>query len=124
VAMAPATITGLSIHTPTMVLGAQVDSLTPFDMDVTQDFGLLQGPRFLLEIQNAGHCAFALACFAALCGAGCGPQFLSEDEAHRLTMRYAVPFLLRYVAGRRAAATALTAHGAPDIVIVTAHPRR
>jgi hypothetical protein len=35
-------------------------------------------------------------------GNDCGPGTLTQDEAHRVVLRFAVPFLERWVAGERA----------------------
>jgi len=126
VALAPAivAITDLRIRTPTMVFGGQLDSLTPFETDSRGAFALLQGPRFLVEILNTGHCGFAILCAPLLCGRGCEPGTLPLDEAHRLTLRYAVPFFLRYVAGRGHFGKLLRPAAAPSgEVVVEARPR-
>jgi predicted dienelactone hydrolase len=119
VALAPAVL-GINptIRIPTLVLAAELDSLVPFDPDVLKAFGFLHGPRFLVELLNTGHCAFALACLAALCGNGCQPGTASLDDVHTLTMRYAVPFFLRYLAGRGALPKLLSPARAPSGAIV------
>jgi predicted dienelactone hydrolase len=122
VALAPAIfgITGLRIETSTLVLGAELDSLTPFATAVRGAFALLEGPRFLVEILNTGHCAFAGACVPLLCGTGCEPGTISLEEAHELTRRYALSFLMRYVAGRGGFDKALRPERAPSGVVVEA----
>lgn len=119
VALAPA-ILGIHpmIRIPTLVMGAELDSLVPFATEGPAAFGFLEGPRFLVELLNTGHCAFALGCFPSLCGNGCQPGTASLDTTHTLTMRYAVPFFLRYLAGRGALPKVLAPAEAPSGVTV------
>jgi predicted dienelactone hydrolase len=126
VSMAPvvAGIEDLRIDTPTIVLGAELDTLTPFETDVRDSFGLLQGPRFLVELLNTGHCAFAIGCVPAACGPGCDPTNLPQAETQRITMRYGIPFFLRYVAGKGRFGKLLRARSAPpNVLVLEAHPR-
>jgi predicted dienelactone hydrolase len=118
-AVGPA-LAGLRITVPTLVMGAELDSLTPFETAVREGYALLRGPRYLVEILNAGHCAFAIACGEALCGAGCEPGTASLEETHRLTLRYAVPFFLQYVAKRGRYSNSLLPAAAPEGVSVEA----
>ena len=125
VALAPAA-EGVTarIAVPTMVLGAELDSLTPFETDSRAGYALLDGPRFLVELENTGHCAFASTCLTPFCGTGCEPGTLAPEDANGLTLRYTVPFLLRYVAGKRRFGRALTPEAAPSGVrVLEAHPR-
>ncbi len=102
VALAPTTlgITDLSITRPTLVATGAIDSVTPFATEARGAFAFLHGPRYLVELDASGHCAFTIACVPELCGVGCTPDALPLAEAHTLTMRWAVPFFVRYVAGR------------------------
>jgi predicted dienelactone hydrolase len=118
VALAPAPISAAGIRQPTMIIGAEIDSITPFEADSRGPFDQLEGPRFLVEILNGGHCAFVVACLEAFCGAGCGPDAVPLEEAHALTLRYAVPFFLRYVAGKHRFGKGLRPALAPSGVIV------
>lgn len=99
VALAPAAPSGLVVRTPTMVLGSELDTLTPFDTTVAKAYAALAGPRYLVELLNTGHCAYALLCAPSFCGGGCEPDALDIETAHDLTLYYAVPFFLKYVAG-------------------------
>jgi hypothetical protein len=49
------------------------------------------------------------------------PDDISQEDAHRLVLRYAVPFMRRYVAGARAAGRALVRK--TKGVLLTAEPR-
>jgi hypothetical protein len=55
-------------------------------------------PKLLVEVGNAGHYAFSDLCFP---GPDCNaPITATQDEAHAQVLRWAVPFLERYLAGR------------------------
>ena len=99
-ALAPARpdLTGGRIKIPTMIEGAERDTLAPFQTDTLGAYALLDGPRFLVEILNAGHFAFSDICAGAIFGTpDCAPGTISQDDAHHLALRYGLPFLMRYV---------------------------
>src|SRR5207244_9018756 len=99
-ALAPARpdLSGGRINIPTMIEGAELDTLAPFQTDTLGAYALLDGPRFLVEILNAGHFAFSDICAGAIFGTSdCAPGTISQDDAHHLALRYGVPFLMRYV---------------------------
>jgi predicted dienelactone hydrolase len=127
VALAPAVvreIPGLQIAIPTMVITGEVDDLTPFETDARGAFAMLSGPRYLVKLLDTGHCAFAPLCAPMFCGTGCEPGRLSIEAGHDLTLRLAVPFFLRYVAGRARYARDLRPRAAPDgAVFERAEPR-
>jgi predicted dienelactone hydrolase len=124
VALAPAVgLPGVRISVPTMVIGAELDTLTPFETSSRDAFALLRGPRFLVEFLNTGHCAFAIACAETLCGAGCPPEGISLVETQQMTIRYAIPFFLQYVAGHgRFTAALLPGSEPPNASVVAAVP--
>jgi len=125
VALAPAAegIAGLQIATPTMIMVGQRDSLTPFATAAQAAFRLLRGPRFLVELSDTGHCAFTVVCAPEFCGDGCEADALPLDQAHDLTLRYAVPFFLRYLKGEAELARELLPTAAPeDATVVEALP--
>src|SRR6059058_3692349 len=81
-----------------MIEGAERDTLAPFQTDTLGAYALLDGPRFLVEILNAGHFAFSDICAGAIFGTpDCAPGTISQDDAHHLALRYGLPFLMRYV---------------------------
>jgi len=86
-----------NIRVPMMVQGGSLDSVTPFADNTQATYDLLSAPKYLLEIENTGHLAFSDGCFFTL--SDCGPGTLSQDEAHLYVLRYAVPFLLHWIAG-------------------------
>jgi predicted dienelactone hydrolase len=126
VALAPTAmnIGDLRIERPTMVIAGAIDSITPFDVDARGAYALLEGPRFLVQIANTGHCAFAGACFALFCGKGCDPTNLSPEEARSATLRWAVPFFLRYVGHRAVGASLRPASATSPVQVLEAHPHK
>lgn len=114
------------IGVPAMIVGAELDSLAPFEEESRRAFDLLGPPRFLAEILNTGHFAFADACSPGPAPIGefpdCAPGTLTQDEAHALVLRVALPFLRRYVAGDEGAAALLEPGGLPEGVRLTAEP--
>jgi predicted dienelactone hydrolase len=117
--------TGGRIRIPTMIEGAERDSLAPFETDARDSYALLDGPRFLVEILNTGHFAFSDVCAGAIFGTpDCAPGTLSQDDAHRLALRYAIPFLERYVGRRTRRLDRLLKPPAVPGVVYQAEPRR
>jgi predicted dienelactone hydrolase len=126
VGLAPSNIVGLGLRItrPAMVMTGEIDSLTPFDQDARGAYGEPRGRRLLVELLDAGHCAFTIACLPQFCGAGCEPGALSLDDSHTATLRWTVPFILRYVAQKPAFGKFLRARGAsPGVVVETARAR-
>jgi predicted dienelactone hydrolase len=101
------------IPLPTMVIGAEHDRVVGFPESQTA-FAHLSGPRFLVELLGGDHLSVVDDC-----GLLCTPA-LSQDDAHRLVLRYALPFFRRYLAGDRHAGRALRRQ-VPGVV-VTAEP--
>jgi predicted dienelactone hydrolase len=79
-----------SIHAPMMI---EVGTLDDLHADGQLTYSLLHAPRYLVEIDRMTHAAFADLCI------DCTPASLTLDEAHPIILRYAIPFLLRWVAG-------------------------
>src|SRR5439155_6635723 len=98
-ALAPARpdLSGGRIKIPTMIEGAELDTLAPFQTDTLAAYALLDGPRFLVEILNAGHFAFSDICAGAIFGTSdCTPGTISQDDAHhRPALWSPVPHALR-----------------------------
>jgi predicted dienelactone hydrolase len=125
VGLAPASIVGLGllITRPAMVMTGEIDSVTPFEQEARGTYDELRGRRLLVELLDAGHCAFTIACLPEFCGVGCEPGALSLADAHRVTLRWTVPFLLRYVAQKPAFGKLLRA-GPGDSGVVVESGRR
>jgi hypothetical protein len=72
-------------------------------------------PKYLVEIQDAGHYAFAEACVPS---DDCmPPRTLTQSEAHALVLRYVVPFLHVHLAGNADWAPLLAAPAARGTVV-------
>ncbi len=85
------------IAVPTMVIGSERDQVVGFAESETA-YQRLAGPRFLVELLGGNHLSVVDSCSNL-----CVPGDISQDDAHRLVLHYAVPFLRRYVAGRAVA---------------------
>jgi hypothetical protein len=63
----------------------------------------VSAPRFLVELIAANHLSVVDDCTPF-----CVAEDISQEEAHRLVLRYAVPFLQRYLARRSGSERRLT----------------
>ena len=106
-ALAPAAVGIVSvtgeISIPAMIQDGNLDSLTPVAQNAVPLFAALHPPRYFAEFLDTGHFAFADVCptpaeFGGADFPECHPGTLSQDQAHALVLRFAVPFLERYVA--------------------------
>jgi len=52
----------------------------------------------------------------------CVPGDISQEDAHRLVLRYALPFFRRYLGGKRSAARTLVRP--VEGVVLTSEPKR
>ncbi len=97
VAMAPAAPPNGRLDIPSLIALGNVDSVVDNARSRTA-FAASVAPKMLIEIEHAGHYAFSDACFPS---PDCSfPTTLSQDEAHAAALRWIVPFLERYGAGR------------------------
>ena len=95
--MAPAALGSPKVTIPSLMMLGQVDSVVNVP-NIRTAYADSQPPKVLVEIENAGHYAFSDGCFP---GPDCNPPVtLAQDEAHALVLRFVVPFLERYLAGR------------------------
>lgn len=92
------------IRVPMML---QVGTLDDLLADSELAYSLLHAPRALLEIDHVPHLLFSDFC--PTCGAGS----ISADAAHLYILRYAIPFLLHFVAGDHRFDGFLDVAGAP-----------
>jgi predicted dienelactone hydrolase len=81
---------------PVMVQGGTLDRVAPLETHALREYDTLGPPRYLLEIERTGHYAFSDDCYPGFPCQVAGA--LTQDEAHRYVLRYAVPFLLHWVA--------------------------
>jgi predicted dienelactone hydrolase len=79
-----------AIDIPIMIQVGELDGLLA---DARLAYGLLGPPKYLLEIARMTHSPFSDLCTE------CTPQTLAPAQAHLYALRYAVPFLLHWVAG-------------------------
>lgn len=96
----------------TMVMVGELDFFDPEQTSLDGVYAMLQAPRFAVRLRRTGHFAFSDPCLAIAGGRDCEPGSLTQDEAHRLVLRFAVPFLRRYAGGAKAWG-ALLRPGAP-----------
>jgi predicted dienelactone hydrolase len=106
------------ITIPIMIQEGDLDFVTPFVRRARYDYDLLRSPRYLVQIAGMGHTGFYDGCgLPENCSQ---PGLLTQDEAHPLILRYAVSFLLQYVAGDRRFETLLAPAATPPGVEFTA----
>ena len=128
-AMAPAgggTIpaVGGSVDMPLMLMGGERDTACP--VEIQRDyFETLKGDqqRYLLVFPRGAHLAYADECIPIL--GGCGPDDISQEEAHDLVNFYATAFFETYVAGDASYASFLepqASAGEPDVEYEVSEP--
>ena len=94
--MAGAVVGMPMLTVPSMSMLGQIDSVVNLPA-IRTTYDNAQPPKYLVEIKNAGHFAFSDGCFP---GPDCNPPTtLTQPEAHADVLRYAVPFLMVYLAG-------------------------
>ena len=110
------------ITQPTLVIGSERDTVVGFP-ESESAFARLAGPRFLVELLAANHLSVVDSCYNEDLGVSfCVDGDIAQETAHRLVLRYALPFLRRYLAERRVPGRQLTHQ--VDGVVLTAEPRR
>ncbi len=80
------------IRIPMMIQVGTLDSLLA---DGQLAYDLLRPPRSLVEIERMGHTPFSDFCVPP----ECGPNTITLEAAHLYILRYAVPFVLHWIAG-------------------------
>jgi len=92
---------GISI--PLLVVGAERDRVVGFP-ESEAAYARAVGPRYLVELLGGNHLSAVDDCFNHDLNLNlCVPGDISQDDAHRLILRYALPFFRRYLQGDRAA---------------------
>jgi len=95
--MAPAVVGSPMLTVPSLTMIGEIDSYVN-NAAVRTAYADAQPPKYLVEIENAGHFAFSDGCFPS---PDCSPPAtLTQDEAHDAVRRYALPFLEAYLAGK------------------------
>ena len=111
---------GISI--PTLVVGAERDRVVGFP-ESQAAYARAVGPRYLVELLGGNHLSAVGDCFNHDLNVDlCVPGDISQDDAHRLILRYALPFFRRYLQGHRPAGRKLLRE-VPGVTLV-AEPRR
>ena len=115
-----------AIHVPMMIIGSELDSRAPFAQQSEPAFSALRAPRYLVELLDTGHFAYANICSPGLEPIrdfpDCASGTLGQAEAHELVLRFALPFLSLYVTGDQSAAAALAPEAVPAGVVYVADP--
>jgi predicted dienelactone hydrolase len=95
----PERIGTAALRVPVMVMVGELDYYDPAQTSLSQVYGFLRAPRYAVQLLRTGHFAFSDICINLPGGQDCRPGSLSQQEAHRVVLRFAVPFLQRHVAG-------------------------
>lgn len=97
VALAPAVNPAFAMPVPSLTMLGGIDSVVS-NPNARTAWGNSVAPKWLVEIEDAGHYAFSDLCLRF--GTDCNPPTTrTQDEANTLALRYIVPFLEVYVAG-------------------------
>lgn len=115
VPMAPAVPASMPVLTiPSLMMRSKLDSLVNNDA-IQHEYDLASPPKFLVEIENAGHFAYSDGCFPS---PDCNPPTtMTQDEAHAAVLRWVVPFLEKQLAGDERFASFLVPPAPPGIVL-------
>lgn len=133
-----------AVDVPLLLLSGTSDATTPIALDTERPWGLVPGrPLLRVDLARAGHQSFTDVCayrdlldtvpdlpqalrdaVQAYAADGCGPGLLDIGTALRLTNRYAIAFLLRWLAGDASADRWLGAPDDPDDASVVSLNRR
>jgi len=81
---------------PSMTMYGSIDAVVSIPA-IQNAYNNAHAPKFLVAIDHTGHYAFSDGCFPS---PDCmPPATLTQDEAHAFVLRYAVPFVMRYLVG-------------------------
>lgn len=104
--MAPAVPGAPVVAVPSLTMLGQIDSVVSLPA-IRTAYANARAPKLLVEVEDAGHYAFSDLCFPS---ADCNPPLTAtQDEAHAVVLRWVLPFLERYLAGRASAEPFFTA---------------
>ncbi|HEY8514851.1 MAG TPA: hypothetical protein VIS07_04970 [Candidatus Binatia bacterium] len=93
--MAPA-VGAQTLDVPSLTMLGQLDSVVS-NTAIRNAYARALPPKFLVEIEHAGHYAFSVACFPS---SDCNPPTtLTQAEAHGHVLRWVRPFLELYLNG-------------------------
>jgi predicted dienelactone hydrolase len=105
------------VESITMPLMIQVGTLDDLLSDGRLGYSLVKGPRYRVEIERGTHSPFSDFCLE------CSAETLTTDEMHLYSLRYALPFLLRYVAGDHAFDAFLSQAATPPGAVFFSDPK-
>jgi predicted dienelactone hydrolase len=92
-----------TIGVPTMVIGSEHDAVVGYHESEVA-YAKLAGPRYLVELLAANHLSVVDDCDRRARNANlCVPTDISQEDAHRLVLNYAVPFFRRYLLSKKRA---------------------
>jgi predicted dienelactone hydrolase len=81
------------IQVPTLVIGGSLDATTPWDTEALPIYqGLETTPRWLAEVDGAGHFGFTHMC-DLLNMEECHPPYLEPERVQDVTNALVLPFL-------------------------------
>ncbi len=93
------------VDVPTMVLGGSMDDTTTMEEQVGPIFeGLQVTPRYLGEVQGAGHYGFSDACNLVGSFDECGDPYLAPEEVNEVVRTVSTAFLAVLLGDEQAAA--------------------
>lgn len=114
VPMAPAVIGTPMLAVPSLTMLGQIDSAVS-NPSIRTAYDGAQAPKYLVEIESAGHYAFSDGCFP---GNDCNPPVtLTQLEAHEVVQRWVLPFLKAHLAGDAGFAPFLTQPAPAGVVL-------
>lgn len=117
--------------TPTLLMLASEDRTTGLagNAAMRETYANAIGPRFLVEVPDAGHFSYSFSCYTGLglgLGDGCGDgarhadgstfEFIESMDVWNLTNTYSAALFGRYLKGIEAYESTLTSNIAPDIM--------
>jgi predicted dienelactone hydrolase len=113
--MAPATPNGFTpFAVPSLIMLGEIDGRVS-NPNAREAFAQASAPKFLVEIQDAGHYAFSNLCFPS---PDCQPPAtLTQDEAHTAVLRWVIPFLEWKLGGKEEFASFFDAPQPAGVVV-------
>jgi predicted dienelactone hydrolase len=102
---------------PSLTVLGKIDSVVDND-EIRQAFTDATAPKYLVEIDNAGHYAFSNGCFPS---PDCSPPVtLTQVEANAVVKRWVLPFLKLHLAGDTSFAAFFAAPVPPGVSFTAA----
>jgi predicted dienelactone hydrolase len=107
-----------AITVPSLMMLGEIDAVTiggasSSNTNRRAAWALASPPKALVEILDAGHFAFSNACVPG--ASDCAPPALTQDEAHDVVRRWALPWLQVHLAGDTSWAPFLATPAPPGV---------